>query len=249
MLRVFPPAAFTLLGLVGSCLAQGTPALERGSPAAASVINRAMNEAARVPKSGLFASDFKVGDFGPLAQNGSYFYEAERILGGTEMVVVPVSTVTGPKRTLWKFQFIVKGVPTKGLVDNRQVALDGLYKVTGTKSLLGRTMFVVEAESEADRAKRVAEELKQMREAEEARAKAEETARREAAIQAAVDAERKAVEAARRAESAAAAKVALARQYIDLGKKDVAGTKLKEVLRDYPKTKAAEVARELLKKL
>jgi len=40
--------------------------------------------------------------------------------------------------------FIVKGKPRKGLVDDKLITLDGLWKVTDTKKHKGKTYYVVE---------------------------------------------------------------------------------------------------------
>jgi hypothetical protein len=188
---------------------------------------------------------FEVGQTGKLpAQSDRFFFlEVGQILGDKEMVVVPLARAGGgPRPILFGNRFVVRGVSTKGLVDGKTVRLEGEYRVSGTKKVGQSTLFVVEPSQNPDGVLR--------REDERFAALKREIAEREAAAakaKAKADAERRAKEAAARAEAAAAAKVALARQYLDLGKKDVAATKLKEVLRDYPKTKAAEDARALLK--
>jgi FimV-like protein len=52
-----------------------------------------------------------------------------------------------------------------------------------------------------------------------------------------------------KAEQAATAKLNLAKKLIGLGKPDTAKSRLQELLKEFPKTKAADEARELLKKL
>jgi hypothetical protein len=88
------------------------------------------------------------------------------------------------------------------------------------------------------------------READQAKVAAERT-RREAEEKARQEAEEreKAAEAERLAERRASAKLGLIQQLIKDGRIDTAKFRLQQLIRDYPKTKAAEEARQLLKRL
>jgi hypothetical protein len=88
------------------------------------------------------------------------------------------------------------------------------------------------------------------READEAREAAERT-RRETEEKARQEAEEreKAAEAERLAERRASAKLGLIQQLIKDGRIDTAKFRLQQLIRDYPKTKAADEARQMLKRL
>jgi hypothetical protein len=75
----------------------------------------------------------RVGDYGNF---GKWRYEVERV---RDAKTAELSIGGG------RFVFLVTGASTAGLVDSAKVRMMGNWKVTGTKTIFGRTMHVVEA--------------------------------------------------------------------------------------------------------
>ena len=213
----------------------------------------------------LWPETMSVGRHGKLSN--SWKYHVSQILNDNEMMV----RATYESRLFGTDQqfFWLKGVSTKELVDGKQFLPSGYFVVTGTKTyktVLGaaRTVNMVESETAAQKAQRNKLEaewkahLERMRAWHESEKKAQEKANAEvaaaSAAEEAVKALRKAEEATKLTEAASVAKLSLCKQLIDLAKKnpdkrDVAKFRLQELIRDYRGTKAAEEAKELLKKL
>lgn len=171
--------------------------------------------------------------------------------------------ILGPSEALVEFytgseypSFKVRGVSTAGLVDGKMLPLPGIYEVTGTTTYptaagATKTVFVVEPVD--------------LRRIHPLRAKADEAWSRNAAgiveqgkplvlkIRKAADAIRPAValESKRkdelRVEQLADARLTMARSLLNDGKRDKARQKLEEIVKEFPKTKAAVTAAELLK--
>jgi hypothetical protein len=98
--------------------------------------------------------DLHVGESGPFPEpTFNFHFEVQRILSASDMVL---QTPAGKYKP-----FILRGLPTAGKADGERVDLTGLWEVTGTKTVLGTTYFVVEKESDEARAGR--EEQEQQR--------------------------------------------------------------------------------------
>lgn len=225
--------------------ASAQSAAQKGSREAGSIINRAANEAAGRSLDGMLPASFKVGDFGKLSQDGRFFFIVDRIVSESELIALPVKSEPGLDRKLWDQRFIVRGVSTKGLVDAKRIPLEGMFKVSETAKQAGRTMFVLEVESKEARAKREAEAEAKSRSAAELARKEQEKAK----ARKITAAKKKIADSPAKADAAAAGKLSLCKQLIDLDKRDVAKLRLQELIRDYPDTKAANEAKLLLKKL
>ena len=128
--------------------------------------------------------------------------------------------------------------------------MDGYFKVTGTAKLQsGKTVFVVEPESEKEQAARVAAERAEA----EAAAKGKAGDAAFAKFEAEQAAKKTAIAAAKKkhADDARSAEglVSLAKQSLKDGKPDKAIERLQKAVAEFPDTPAAKEAGELLKKL
>lgn len=122
-----------------------------------------------IPVAGLEAENLALGQFGPFstdmpsprgAVGNSRIYVVRQVVNDQEALIacwrypVPVRGAPPPKEggeVVW-----LKGVATKGWVDDKALTLDGHFKVTGTKqykTVLGssRTVFLIEPASAEDR--------------------------------------------------------------------------------------------------
>jgi hypothetical protein len=140
----------------------------------------------------------------------------------------------------WGGPFLLRGVSTRGWVDAKSIKLEDVYRVTGTAKVSGRTVFVLEPASEADRAKAPALEQPAPRSEQKKPAKEKPKAKAPPAAPSPVETT---------PEQDASRKLKLAKLALDDGQKDVARRRLNEVVQSFPKIKAAEEARELLEKL
>jgi hypothetical protein len=203
------------------------------------------------PKTG--EVDFAVGRTGQFTVNSTRTQVNVRvltILGAREMVV-------GPERG-FAFSLVVRGVPTGDLADDKVISLPGTWKITGTAKRGGRTLYVAEKytpPAPPPPPKKTAEQLeaerKKTEEAEAALAAAR-AAERKRAREATEEQERKRLareQATRiaRDEKPAAAYLAATKRIYDRGERERGVRRLKEIIRDYPGTKAAAEAATLLK--
>lgn len=216
----------------------------------------------------LKVGDFAVGAFGNpnlIAGKAVQIIDAKTMLVGVEHI-----STGGGRYSTWA---MLKGCPTAGLVDGKTwtdwIPLLGkrLVVVSGTtmyKTVSGgtKTVFVLEPLSfdrfmatPAELAKRNAEEAakaKEDRAREEAEKKRQQEAAKEAACAAAVrkaeDDGRRMVEAAAKAEKQAAGSLTLVKELIAMNRLDSVRDRLRRIVKQYPETKAAAEARELLKK-
>jgi hypothetical protein len=161
--------------------------------------------------------------------------------------------------------FWLKGVSTKGWVDDKVVTLEGNFKVTGTKqykTVLGapRTVFLVEAETEAERKDR----LRELAAQDQARKKAasERQAIRQEENKKRLERE-KAEEQKKKTDAPkaeAARKLRFAKQYLReaIGQNDakeadrlneLARKHLQEIVDNFAETPSATEAKKLLEKL
>jgi hypothetical protein len=152
------------------------------------------------------------------------------------------------------FTFWIQGTSTKNLADDQRTKLPGVFKVEKTKryeSKAGqRTVMLLVPEKE----KSPIASVKDLQEAD--RFELAVTARRNAEKLAQMDAKTKAASAepaakpadtSERDEVAARLKLKLAKELRDEGKPADAYRALQRLIKDFPKTKAAEEARRLLK--
>jgi hypothetical protein len=84
-------------------------------------------------------SRMKVGDTGELALPPSGFIVAEV---GDDWIAVRFRTSDGSQTIL------VRGIPTAGLVDDRQWVPKGNFKVEKTEKYKGKTVFVLQAQKD-----------------------------------------------------------------------------------------------------
>lgn len=213
----------------------------------------------------------KVGMVGKFTKKNVEFFEVKLVLDAQEMIVSPMSSPTvkggrvkkvlapnaGPADAyIW-----VKGFPTAGIKNNEEIQLEGIFKVSGTKTYQtasgNKTVFVLEPESPEERASR----LKEMKAKEEEAAKvkareAEKQAKIEAERRAQAEAEAKAA-ASKKAEQQATASLKLAKNWLDESRaatspelkekyRDRYLSRLRELVKKYPNTKAAREAQKLL---
>jgi hypothetical protein len=195
----------------------------------------------------LKAYDLQVGQLGRFIALGTdLFWEVERILGDKEMIIHLSEYVPGDIRRHYHCRFVFTGLVTTNLSDGKHIPLEDVYKVSGTKKLGRQTLPLLELESAESSQKRIAAHKEKVaRQLAEEKAQAEKQAAQEKADRKA-KAEKWAKDEAKRKQQSAAAKLKLIRQLLADGKKDAAKARLEQLINDYPGTKAAEEAKELL---
>lgn len=76
---------------------------------------------------------------------GRYFLRVYRVIGKDEMEMRPIGLLTDGGMT----PFILR-VPTRGVVEGRQMELPGVWEVKDTKKSAGATLFVLEKVSDRE---------------------------------------------------------------------------------------------------
>lgn len=193
------------------------------------------------------------------AKGQSFAIRVRTIVNEDEMLIAPADQGVSVSGGIVEFPWTpvwVKGISTKGLVDNAPVAFgEQVFVVTGTKQYKtvgggSKTVFQIEplaseivmqvekeTKIEADRISRENEAKEKARRAAEAKAEADAKLKTENDAKAA---------ALTKAENAAAVLLKFARDLAKDGKPDLATKRLEQILADYPDTKAATEAKKLL---
>ncbi|HEV3204318.1 MAG TPA: hypothetical protein VGY77_08045 [Gemmataceae bacterium] len=199
----------------------------------------------------IYPTHFELGKVGRLPTH--FVFKVKRILGENEMIFQSYSqelviSSVGVKITQSVSGFrengppiVLKDAPTKGLVDGKEITMPDIYKVVDTKMVLGRTVFVIAPATGDDRKKIEDEET-------EARKEALENAERKTKKKSKMPPKPENKEYKPDPEADASRKLKLAKGFLPEDK-DGARRRLKEVIADYPATKAAAEAKEVLKRL
>jgi TolA-binding protein len=154
---------------------------------------------------------------------------------------------------------MLRGISTAGITDDTNVEeLPGVFRVTGTetyRTAIGGTSTVLVAEmvdlAPLDPLRRKADEAwrAQVREAEERGRKLQADVGHLAELVRSAAAANARVQAQLRAEQSADVKLTLAKALLRDGKQDKARERLTQIVKDFPGTKAADEAENLLRNL
>jgi hypothetical protein len=192
-------------------------------------------------------------------------FQVKRVLGEGAILV----QASGVGYDAWGQPFVLKGVTTRGVIDDSWIKLEDIYRVADTTKVGGRTVFLLQPAAGAEREKvETAEKA-----APKAPAHAPVAPRKPPTITSPFgpgerptpkgDMKRSPVKkpapgrpapaepnpAVPDPEKDASRKLKFAKSFLDDGNKDAARKRLREIVDGYPDTKAGKEAKELLEKL